>query len=108
MHTEIDNHISGDEITIRRLGADDARAVRRLAELDSARAPQGELLGAEVGGTLLAVMPAAGGAMIADPFRATAGLRYLLEAQARSARPGPSAGRRSLRRLLSPARAVPS
>jgi hypothetical protein len=69
-----------DGLTIRRLGEADASAVRELAARDSAPVPEGELLGLEVEGRLLAVKPLADdGAVIADPFARTADARELLD-----------------------------
>lgn len=69
-------------VTIRRLGDDDMPAVRRLAQLDSADVPDGDLLGAEIEGRLVAVAPIDGGRTIADPFSRTSELRALLELRA--------------------------
>ena len=59
------------------IGADVA-ALHRLAALDSARVPSGELLVAETGGALVAAHAPRSGATIADPFRHTAGVVELL------------------------------
>jgi hypothetical protein len=59
-------------------GADDV-ALGRLAELDSARVPTGDLLVAEADGALIAAHSPASGGSIADPFRHTAGVVELLE-----------------------------
>lgn len=69
-------------ITIRRLGEADAPSAARLADLDSARLPEGELLGIEVEGKLLAAVSLGGGESIADPFSRTAEVRALLELRA--------------------------
>ena len=69
-------------ITIRRIGAADMDAVRRLADLDSADVPQDEMLGAEVEGRLLAVISLASGKVVADPFSRTSELRALLQIRA--------------------------
>lgn len=53
---------------VRRLTADDAPAIERLAELDSAAAPAGPVLGAFDGGELIAALALDDGAAIADPF----------------------------------------
>lgn len=83
MATEPDNHSSPEShrgITIRRLEEADAVAVRELAGRDSAAIPDGECLGIEVDGRLLAMQPLAdGGAVMADPFARTAEIRALLE-----------------------------
>ena len=69
-------------ITIRRLNGGDTPAVIRLVELDSRDVPKGDLLGAEVEGTLVAIAPIEGGETIADPFSRTSELRALLELRA--------------------------
>ena len=66
-------------VTIRRLGAADTPAVLQLAELDSKDVPEGDLLGAEIEGKLVAVAAIAGGETVADPFSRTGELRALLE-----------------------------
>ena len=67
-----------DGVTIRRSSAGDRAALQRLAQLDSRRLADGELLVAEVEGELRAALPLKGGAAIADPFRPTAPLVSLL------------------------------
>jgi hypothetical protein len=56
-------------ITIRRATPEDANAVERLAQLEGARTPDGELLVAEVDGELWAALELGSGALVADPFR---------------------------------------
>jgi hypothetical protein len=67
------------DITIRRLGDNDAGALARLAELDSSRVPMGPVLGAEVGERLMAAISIANGRVLADPFSPTAELQGLLK-----------------------------
>jgi hypothetical protein len=55
--------------TIRRASAADTTGIFRLAALDSASPPTGELLVAEVGDELWAAVEIDSGAAIADPFR---------------------------------------
>lgn len=69
-------------LTIRRATAEDAFAVRRLAALDSAAPPTGELLLAEMGGELWAAISVDTGASVADPFRPSADLVDLLRFRA--------------------------
>ena len=90
------------EITIRRMDLADADrdSVAELADLDSRRAPDGPVLGAEVEGTLLAAISLTTGDVIADPFSRTAELRPLLETRAvqlrrRGSKPGLRLPRRS-------------
>jgi hypothetical protein len=75
-----DIHAGG--ITIRPLDGADRSAVKRLAQLDSERAPAEPLLGAEIEGRLLAAISLETGESIADPFSRSAELRALLELRA--------------------------
>ena len=75
-----------DGVTIRRSHARDHEALERLAQLDSRRLADGQLLVAEVAGELRAALPLAGGAAIADPFRPTAPLVSLLQMRAQQIR----------------------
>jgi hypothetical protein len=86
-------------LVIRRLEGDDLAAAKRLAQLDSSRLPEGELLGAMVEGRLLAAISLRSGHSIADPFARTAELRALLELRAAQLRRR-SNGPRRLRRAL--------
>jgi hypothetical protein len=74
---------STEEVTVRRLDplADHAALVR-LAERDSADVPRGELVGAEVHGSLVAAISLGNRRVIADPFEPTANVRSLLEVRA--------------------------
>jgi hypothetical protein len=58
--------------TIRAAGAEDAQALRRLAQLESARPLTGHVLVAELDGEPLAAVSLETGAAIADPFRRSA------------------------------------
>ncbi len=96
--------MSHDEpVTIRPARPSDAEALRRLAALDSARPPEGDVLVAEVGRELWAAVPLNGGSAIADPFRHSGVLVALLVTRAGQLR-SPAAARRSSpsrrRRLL--------
>jgi hypothetical protein len=66
-------------VLIRAAHGSDGRALHRLAALDSARVPAGELIVAETDGALVAAHAPATGATIADPFRHTAEVVELLE-----------------------------
>jgi hypothetical protein len=70
------------DIVIRRADASDARALSRLAALDSAAAPLAgpDVLIAEASGHIVAAMH--DGHAIADPFQPTAGLVQLLHVRA--------------------------
>lgn len=67
---------------LRRASAKDSAAIARLAELDGAATPTGEMLVAETDGEIVAAVPLSGGRAIADPFRPTAGLVALLRDRA--------------------------
>src|SRR5215217_6875017 len=73
-------------VLIRAARGSDGPALERLAELDSARVPEGELLVAESGGRLVAALAPASGRRIADPFRRTADVVALLELRAGGSR----------------------
>jgi hypothetical protein len=81
-------------VTIRRATEADRRALERLAVLDSAPAPSGEVLIAEAGGEQQAAFEVATGATIGDPFRPTAHLIDLLELRAAALRGSVSSPRR--------------
>ena len=66
-------------VLIRAARGSDGRALHRLAALDSAHVPAGDLLVAESEGALVAAHAPATGATIADPFRHTAEVVELLE-----------------------------
>jgi hypothetical protein len=84
--------------TIRRADLADLAALDRLAALDSAPAPTGDVLVAEVAGELWAALEIDTSAVIADPFRPSAELVELLRVHARGARQPVS--RAGLARLL--------
>ena len=69
-------------VTLRYAAAADAERLRILAELDSAVAPRGPALVAEIDGHLRAALPLDGGAPIADPFHRGAELIELLRVRA--------------------------
>lgn len=78
-------------ITIRPAAAADAATVQRLAELDSAPSPTGEVLLAECGNEAVAAIELDSGSVIADPFRRTADVASMLVMR-RRALAGPLAG----------------
>jgi hypothetical protein len=95
--------VSTDTLVIRRATADDLNPLRRLAELDSARALLGDVLVADSAGVIRAAYSIDEQRAIADPFVPTSDLISLLAARAepmREARPkrtrGPSAWLRAL------------
>src|SRR5919109_3518496 len=73
-------------ITIRLATADDAPSLRRLAQLDGARLPDGELLVAEADGELRAALRIADSAYVADPFFPSRELVGLLDVRAKRLR----------------------
>jgi hypothetical protein len=77
-----------EALTIRMAVSADAAALGRLAQLDSAPAPEPvPMLVAEVEGELRAALPLDGGPAIADPFQRTAELVAMLVARARQLEP---------------------
>ena len=83
---------SAPTVLIRAARGSDGDALHRLAALDSAHVPGGDLLVAETDGALVAAHSPESGASIADPFRHTSDVVRLLELRAgglsRSARRG--------------------
>lgn len=69
---------SGLALTFRYAYADDQAELERLAELDSQTLPDGPLLVAEVAGELWAAVGLAGSEAIANPFRPTGELVWML------------------------------
>lgn len=76
-----------DSITIRHARSEDADAIARLAQRDSADVPAGDLLVAEVGGEVRAAVSIERGETIADPFHPTSELVRLLTARSAQLRP---------------------
>lgn len=74
------------QVTIRKLNGEDRERVVRLAQLDSSPAPEGELLGAVVDGSLVAAVSLSSGESVADPFVPSAGVRSVLQFRARQLR----------------------
>ena len=96
------------QIAIRLAGEADTASIARLAELDSADAPLGPVLVADVAGEIIAAQPLAGGSAVADPFRHTAHVRELLALRARQLPPTSQPRRRYLPRFLTRRRGVGS
>jgi hypothetical protein len=84
-------------LVIRPADLADLAGLDRLAALDSAFPPTGDVLVAEVGGELWAAIEIDTGTAIADPFRPSGDLVELLRLHARGER---RAERRALGRLL--------
>jgi len=76
---------TASHISIRLATEADNTNLIRLAALDSAAAPNGSVLVADVGGDIVAAHSLAKARSIADPFRPTAEIRELLELRARQA-----------------------
>jgi hypothetical protein len=74
-------------ISIRLADDSDAASILRLAALDSAPAPRGEVLVADLRGEIVAARSVAGSRTIADPFRPTADVGALLELRAHQISP---------------------
>jgi hypothetical protein len=74
--------INIDSLTVRRAGAEDAAQLLRLAALDSADVPTGDVLLAESSGQLLAALSLDDGHSVADPFEPTAEMTELLRLRA--------------------------
>jgi hypothetical protein len=72
-------HHIAPSVVIRAARGSDGDVLRRLAELDSARLPGGDMLIAEAEGMVIAAHSPATGATIADPFRRTAEVVELLQ-----------------------------
>lgn len=80
-------------VTIRLARPQDGRQLQRVAQLDSATVPVGELLVAESDGRLLAAVSLGDARTIADPFTPTADLVELLLARADQLRRGAESSR---------------
>jgi hypothetical protein len=75
--------MSTPELVIRLARSDDEAAIERLAELDSARVPTGDVIVAEVHGAVWAALSLADFHAVADPFRPTGELVFLLAERGR-------------------------
>jgi hypothetical protein len=82
------NHseVTMNSLTIRMAMPSDAGALERLAELDSAETPLDPVLVAEVGGELWVAISLDDHQIVADPFRPTGELAFLLAERARQLR----------------------
>ena len=75
--------MSTPELVFRLARLDDRPAIERLSELDSARVPTGDVLVAEVHGAVWAALSLADFHAVADPFRPTGELVFLLAERGR-------------------------
>ena len=85
-------------VLIRAARGSDGAEIARVAALDSARIPAGEVLVAEADGTIVAARSVQTGAAVADPFRRTADVLELLDLRA-AALAAPAGRRRLAERL---------
>jgi hypothetical protein len=85
-----------DKIIIRRAHSGDAEALDRLAQLDSSRVPEGELIVALVDGDLRVAVPESGAAPIANPFHYTEELLDAIKAASGDDRAGIRVRRRPI------------
>lgn len=91
--------VASPAVTIRYARPDDALALLDLADLDSSTAPSGIVLVAEVGGRIWAAHSLDDGHAIADPFRPTGELSFLLAERARQLSSAARPPRRRFRTL---------
>ena len=90
----IASDIASQILAIRPATPDDAMLVARLAALDSAPVPSGDLLLGIVDGAPLVALSLATGAVVADPFSPTAELVSMLRERAERLRQGTAPGSR--------------
>jgi hypothetical protein len=83
------------DLVIRHARPDEADALATLAQLDSSRAPRGDVIVADVKGELWAAVSLDDGHTIANPFRPSGELTFRLSERARELR---GVGRDSARR----------
>ena len=70
-------------VTFRHAGPADAQALTELAQLDSSRAPRGDVIVADAGGELWAAVSLEDGHAVANPFRPSGELTWSLMERAR-------------------------
>jgi hypothetical protein len=70
-------------VTFRHARPDDAAALAELAQLDSSRAPRGDVIVADAGGELWAAVSLDDGHAVANPFRPSGELTWSLMERAR-------------------------
>jgi hypothetical protein len=83
------------DVVIRYARPDETDAVATLAQLDSSRAPRGDVIVADVQGELWAAVSVDDGHAVADPFRPSSELTFRLSERAREIH---GAGRNRTRR----------
>jgi hypothetical protein len=79
-------------VVIRAARPGDALPLARLAALDSAAVPAGDVVLAEIEGEIVAAVSVDGAARIADPFRRTADVLALLDLRVAALRPSAPRG----------------
>jgi hypothetical protein len=79
-------HAIGRPLRTRYATPDDTAALEELAGLDSRRPPRGVVLLADVGGALWAAVSLDDGHLVADPFRPSGEVAFLLAERARKLR----------------------
>lgn len=72
-----------EAVAVRILGDADRASLRALAGRDSALVPIGRVLGAEIGGRLVAALSLDDGSAISDPFRASTDALQMLRLRSR-------------------------
>jgi len=90
---------AGRSVTFRYAEPEDALALLDLAAVDSSDAPEGIVLVAEVGGRIWAAHSLDDGHAVADPFRPTGELAFLLAERARQLSSAARPPRRQFRTL---------
>jgi hypothetical protein len=100
------SHTPPPTVVIRRATPAERAAVGRLAALDSARAPRGEVLLALVDGVAWAALSLDDGRAVADPFRPSAHAVELLRIRAAHLHAAPAGRRLALPRRLGLSRAA--
>jgi len=93
-----DSHRAHEPVTVRLAAGDDAPALERLAQLDSASLPAAPLLIGERAEHPVAALSLSDGAIVADPFVPTADVVALLHLRANQLRRGSQGGGRGRRR----------
>jgi hypothetical protein len=74
--------ITDEPVALRLCRVHDGEALLRLAELEGRPLPAGSFVVAEINGAIVAALPLAGGAPLADPFRPTSQIIPLLRLRA--------------------------
>lgn len=86
-------------VTVRAATPADGAAIAALAAVDSASAPAGTVIVAEVGRRLVAALAVEGGRAVADPFMRTAALVEMLDLRAAQLRRAAEHGTRRVPRM---------